>query len=658
MVQEYQSPVRVYKYPFEIVMAAYERRFPTSPLIPVFVGSEVTADSTTNDGSIRTTERKCKLVVEAPYLLKKIIGVDYVYFIQKNVLDLRERCLNIEATNETFSTRVNVLEKCRYYVHPENSEWTCYEQSALLDIKYFLGFESTMEKLGMKQYIQNISKGKEIIEFYVDELKKDGIVSIPRWIPSGGDQSCDSNNPEESLAGISKDSPTTADSQSKIWLEDEYIKRYIGELTPLQESKLVQFKKQLSQLQKSKLPSDTTLLRFLRATDFNIEKARENLSQSLIWRKKHNIDNILSEHEFPEAIKKYFPCGWHRHDKDGRPLYILRLGQMDVKGLLKSVGEDCLLKQAMHVCEEGLKLTKEATHTSGKPITTWCLLVDLEGLNMRHLWRPGVGALLRIIEIVESNYPETLGQVLIIRAPRVFPVLWTLVSTFINETTRQKFLFYGGNDYQSSGGLNEFLAEDDVPDFLGGPCKVKIPEGGFVPKNLYLKEGELEKEACTITEDSIYQSVTLTKGQAHEVFIHVEESSSVITWDFDVMRQDINFNVLRLLIEVQQSTLLSCARGNLNVIEKSWKEGEHYEKVEQTILCHDGESVQGSHLTTKRGTYVLQWYWSPDSLNISSGHHTKAKIMYYYEMLKSADYRGSMSSLMSANSKFSSLSNR
>lgn len=74
-------------------------------------------------------------------------------------------------------------------VHPENPEWTCYEQSALLDIKYFLGFESTMEKLGMKQYIQNISKGKEIIEYYIDELKKDGIINIPRWIPTGNDQS-------------------------------------------------------------------------------------------------------------------------------------------------------------------------------------------------------------------------------------------------------------------------------------------------------------------------------------------------------------------------------------------------------------------------------------------------------------------------------------
>lgn len=60
--------------------------------------------------------------------------------------------------------------------------------------------------------------------------------------------------------------------------------------------------------------------------------------------------------------------------------------------------------------------------------SSWTCLVDLEGLNMRHLWRPGVKALLRIIEVVEANYPETLGRLLILRAPRVFPVLWTLVS--------------------------------------------------------------------------------------------------------------------------------------------------------------------------------------------------------------------------------------
>lgn len=33
---------------------------------------------------------------------------------------------------------------------------------------------------------------------------------------------------------------------------------------------------------------------------------------------------------------------------------------------------------------------EEATAVSGHPVSQWCLLIDLEGLNMRHLWRPGI----------------------------------------------------------------------------------------------------------------------------------------------------------------------------------------------------------------------------------------------------------------------------
>ena len=91
-----------------------------------------------------------------------------------------------------------------------------------------------------------------------------------------------------------------------------------------------------------------------------------------------------------------------------------------------------------------------------------------DGLNMRHLWRPGVKALLHIIEICEANYPETLGRVLIIRAPRVFPILWTLVCPLIDETSRGKFLFYAGDHFLGPGGLGEYLPEDRIPDWLGG----------------------------------------------------------------------------------------------------------------------------------------------------------------------------------------------
>ena len=60
----------------------------------------------------------------------------------------------------------------------------------------------------------------------------------------------------------------------------------------------------------------------------------------------------------------------------------------------------------------------------------------------------GVRAMLNIIEVVEANYPETIGRLLLVRAPRVFGVVWTLLSPFIDENSRKKFLIYSGNDYQ------------------------------------------------------------------------------------------------------------------------------------------------------------------------------------------------------------------
>ena len=100
--------------------------------------------------------------------------------------------------------------------------------------------------------------------------------------------------------------------------------------------------------------------------------------------------------------------------------------------------------------------------------TVYKLKYVVDGLNMRHLWRPGIKALLHIIEICEANYPETLGRVLIIRAPRVFPILWTLVCPLIDETSRGKFLFYAGDHFLGPGGLGEYLPEDKIPDWLGG----------------------------------------------------------------------------------------------------------------------------------------------------------------------------------------------
>ncbi|KAL1006034.1 hypothetical protein UPYG_G00067050 [Umbra pygmaea] len=733
MVQKYQSPVRVYKQPFELVMAAYERRFPTCHLIPMFVDSEVLGQSVSDDGSVHTVQRRCKLDVDAPRLLKRIAGVDYVYFSQENTLNKRERTLHIESHNETFSNRVIIHELCCYSTHPENEDWTCFEQSASLDIKSFFGFESTVEKIAMKQYASSINKGKEIIEFYLNQLDEEGITHVPRWSPSlDGPTSSVTVKPfytapkvldQEMPAGTAAANPVLADTvddeiasvndsatnditskdgsrqpdnqtenltvASDDKLDADYIKRYLGDLTPLQESCLIRLRQWLQESHKGKIPKDEHILRFLRARDFNMDKARETMCQSLTWRKQHQVDYLLETWSTPPVLTDYYTGGWHHHDKEGRPLYILRLGQMDTKGLVRALGEESLLRHVLSINEEGLRRCEENTKIFGRPISCWTCLVDLEGLNMRHLWRPGVKALLRIIEVVEANYPETLGRLLILRAPRVFPVLWTLVSPFIDENTRKKFLIYAGNDYQGPGGLVDYIDKEVIPDFLGGDCMCEVPEGGLVPKSLYRTAEELENDDIRLWTETIYQSGSIFKGAPHEVVIEIIDASSVITWDFDVCKGDVVFHIYHSKRAPQpparkeplggpHGSLGTPGGNNVQLIDKSWTLGLDYSMVETPLTCKEGESVQGSHVTRWPGFYILQWrfHTMPGSASTNltrvddvlaslqvSSH--KCKVMYYTEVIGSEDFRtacfdvqslGSMTSLESSHSGFSQLS--
>lgn len=299
-----------------------------------------------------------------------MIGIDVAFFFQTNFLDMRARMLTIEATNETFSSRVEIFEKCRYYAHPDNPNWTCFDQTATIDIKNFFGFEHSMEKMGMKQYTQTTLKGKEIIEFFIKELEKEGITQVDRWTDPVGTESptvtvtaaasevpvtqtnsniSTSNNNIHGTNSSSSNNTATGQSSGVDKteggiLDADYIAKYLGHLSPLQESRLVQFRQRLVENSTEKIPDYPTLLRFLRARDFSIDKAVAMLQDSLKWREEHHIDHLLDEYRMPAVVSKHFPGGWHDYDKDGRPLYILRLGHMDVKGLLKSVGEEGLLK--------------------------------------------------------------------------------------------------------------------------------------------------------------------------------------------------------------------------------------------------------------------------------------------------------------------------
>lgn len=84
------------------------------------------------------------------------------------------------------------------------------------------------------------------------------------------------------------------------------------------------------------------------------------------------------------------------------------------------------------------------------------------------------------------------------------------------------------------------------------------------------------------------------------MLIEITEASSVITWDFDVCKGDVVFNIYhskRAPQPPKKDTLgahgiPSLGAVNAQLIDRSWVLGQDYSMVEKAFTCREGESVQ------------------------------------------------------------------
>ncbi|KAM5238119.1 SEC14-like protein 4 [Ctenodactylus gundi] len=380
----------------------------------------------------------------------------------------------------------------------------------------------------------------------------------------------------------------------------------VGDLSPHQQQTLARFKENLQDLLPT-LPKadDYFLLRWLRARNFDLKKSENMLRKHVEFRKQQDLDNILTWQP-SEVIQLYDSGGLCGYDYEGCPVWFDIIGTMDPKGLLLSAPKQELIRKRIKVCELLQHECELQSLRLGKKIEKMVMVFDVEGLSLKHLWKPAVEVYQQFFAILEANYPETVKNLIIVRASKLFPVAFNLVKSFIGEETREKIVIFGDNWKQE---IIKLISPHQLPVEFGGTmtdpdgnpkCLTKINYGGEVPRSYYLRDQ---------VKVQYEYMVSVGRGSSHQVENEILFPGCVLRWQFASNGGDIGFGIfLKTKMGERQRA------GEMTEVLTSQRYNAHLVPEDGSLSC------------LKAGVYVLRFD------NTYSLVHTK-KVSYTVEVL-------------------------
>ncbi|CAN7985266.1 unnamed protein product, partial [Ixodes hexagonus] len=366
-----------------------------------------------------------------------------------------------------------------------------------------------------------------------------------------------------------------------------------------------QFKQCIHDIWKEEF-TDSFLLRWLRAREFDVNKAENMLRKNQAWRSENSIDLILKTYEWPKVLKRYFPGGMCGHDRGGRPVWIMRVGNSDYKGMLKCVSKEEMLTACYYQLEQILDDMRNQTSKLTKTVETITVVCDFDNFGLKQMCNIQVIEFLRELVLkYEDNYPETLERCLFLNASSFFPFFWKLIRPLVTEKTAAKIEVFSQEGWKSA--LLKYVEASELPVHWGGElvgpdndpeCAHMIGRGGHVPEGLYLKNWP------RVCDDPESTTCSLERGQKLEVHVEVTQAGSVLRWKFQTSPgHDVDFGITRSSKENEKprEQVLQLTRIRCDIVPETGQL-ENPEMATYTFIFDNSFSW----FTKKELSYVLQ----------------------------------------------------
>ncbi|MBA0728422.1 hypothetical protein Golax_001323 [Gossypium laxum] len=250
-----------------------------------------------------------------------------------------------------------------------------------------------------------------------------------------------------------------------------------------------------------KLPvlcSDASILRFLRARNWNTKKASKMLKETLKWRLQYKPEAIRWEDIAQEAeTGKVYRANYC--DKLGRPVLVMRPGLQNTNS---PVGQ---IKYLVYCIENAImNLVQDQEQM------VW--LVDFQGWAMTSI---SVKVTRETARILQDHYPERLGIGILYNPPKIFESFWTIVKPFLETKTYKKMKFVYSDDPKSLKVIEEIFDLDKLDVAFGGrnPAGFNLEVYARQMKDDDSKRTNFHGSGCS---SPFYQSSSLSESQQHE----------------------------------------------------------------------------------------------------------------------------------------------